>query len=522
MRSANIKIMVRTVALFFSVLFSVLLSLLSTASFAQTSSCEYIVVNEWNDGYTASIRISNVQQTSIQNWQVAWQYQTNRVTNSWNAQLTGSNPYTAAGIGWNNTIQPGESVEFGIQVAKNNSSAERPAITGSVCTPGNNNESSVSSVAPVNSSSSSLTSSTASSFSSIGASSSVATAGSQCNWYGTLYPLCKNQVDGWGWEQNESCIGATTCSGQPTPYGIVGAEPNPSSSSSSSSSSSFVISSSSSSVASSSLSSASSSAPSSASSSASSLDPITNGCSGYATRFWDCCKPHCGWSGNVPTGVEPMKSCSASNQVLSDLSAGSSCEGGDAHTCYGLAPYAVSSNLSYGYAATSSGDVCGRCYQLEFTGQSHNAPGDPGSAALAGKSMIVQAINVGFDVGGGQFDIMIPGGGVGAFNGCSNQWGVSNSELGAQYGGFLSACKDELGYNASGAEYKSCVTNRCNNIFGSRGLTDLQAGCLWYADWFEAADNPALRYREVACPAELATASGMNRSALGDINNSCN
>ena len=508
MRSANRKTMVRLVALLFSAI--------SAASFAQTSNCEYIVVNEWNDGYTASIRISNVQQTPIQNWQVAWQYQTNSVTNSWNAQLTGSNPYTASGIGWNNTIQPGESVEFGIQVAKNSNSAERPAITGSVCSTAGN-VSSASSAAPVNSSVSSSSAPNPSS-SSIATNSSVAPTGSQCNWYGTLYPLCGNQTSGWGWEQNASCIGATTCSEQPSPYGIVGSGSEPSSSSSSSLSSS---SSSSSSLA---PSSASSSLVSSSSSSSSvpDLDPITNGCSGYATRFWDCCKPHCGWSGNVPAGVEPMKSCNANNQVLSDLTAGSSCEGGEAHTCYGLSPFAVSNNLSYGYAATSSGDVCGRCYQLEFTGQSHNAPGDPGSAALAGKSMIVQAINVGYDVGGGQFDIMIPGGGVGAFNGCSNQWGVSNSELGAQYGGFLSACKQELGYNASGAEYKSCVANRCNNIFGSRGLTDLQAGCLWYADWFEAADNPALRYREVACPAELATASGMNRSALGDINNSCN
>lgn len=219
--------------------------------------------------------------------------------------------------------------------------------------------------------------------------------------------------------------------------------------------------------------------------------------------------------------MEPMKSCGVNNQVLGDPDAASSCDGGNAHTCYGLSPFAVSSTLSYGYAATSSGDVCGRCYQLEFTGQSYNAPGDPGSAALAGKSMIVQAINIGFDVGGGQFDIMIPGGGVGAFNGCSNQWGVSNSELGAQYGGFLSACKGELGYNATRAQYKSCVAARCNNIFGSRGLTKLQEGCLWYADWFEAADNPSLRYREVACPAELSSASGMNRSSLGGISSSC-
>src|SRR5690606_29983501 len=129
MKSANRKVIVRTVALLFSVL--------SAASLAQTLSCEYVVVNEWNDGYTASIRISNTQQAPIQNWQIAWQYQTNRVTNSWNAQLSGSNPYTATGIGWNNAIQPGESVEFGIQVANTYISAENTETNGngwSLCT----------------------------------------------------------------------------------------------------------------------------------------------------------------------------------------------------------------------------------------------------------------------------------------------------------------------------------------------------------------------------------------------------
>lgn len=248
--------------------------------------------------------------------------------------------------------------------------------------------------------------------------------------------------------------------------------------------------------------------------------PIQNGCSGYATRFWDCCKPHCGWSGNVPSGVNPMRSCSAQDQPLASYDAQSACSGGNAHTCQGLTPIEINDNLSYGYAATSSGDVCGRCYQLQFTGSSHNAGNDPGSRALQGKTMIVQAINIGYDVGGGQFDLLVPGGGVGAFNACSAQWGVSNSELGAQYGGFLSACKSQLG-SSNHAALKSCVVNRCDSVFGSRGLTEMQQGCHWFADWFEAADNPALKYKEVACPAALTGESGMNRSGRNDISNAC-
>jgi len=190
--------------------------------------------------------------------------------------------------------------------------------------------------------------------------------------------------------------------------------------------------------------------------------------------------------------------------------------------CQGLAPWAVSDSLAYGYAATSSGDVCGRCFEIEFTGSSYNGGDDPGSAALLGKRMIVQATNIGYDVGGGQFDILVPGGGVGAFNACSAQWGVSNDELGAQYGGFLAACKSELGWNASRDQYKSCLTQRCDNVFGSRGLTDLHQGCLWYADWMEAADNPSLKYREVACPTEIILRSGVDRGFLNDIDTSCN
>lgn len=245
------------------------------------------------------------------------------------------------------------------------------------------------------------------------------------------------------------------------------------------------------------------------------------GCSGYATRFWDCCKPHCGWRGNVPVGMDTAKTCSVDNRVLRDQSLSSSCDGGDSHTCYDFIPRAVSQTVSYGYAATSSGDVCGRCFRLDFTGNSYNAPGDPGSAALRGKTMVVQAINIGYDVSGGQFDILVPGGGVGAFNACSNQWGVSTRELGAQSGGMLAACKQDIGYNASLEEYKSCLAERCNNVFGSRGLTTLQAGCLWYADWFEAADNPSLRYEEVACPRVLIENSGMDRRPLHDIRSSC-
>jgi hypothetical protein len=180
-----------------------------------------------------------------------------------------------------------------------------------------------------------------------------------------------------------------------------------------------------------------------------------------------------------------------------------------------MAPVAVNAKLSYGYAAVpSQGDICGRCYQLEFTGKSHNAGDDPGSAALAGKTMIVQATNIGYDVGNGQFDVLIPGGGVGAFDACSYQW--KSNDLGAQYGGFLLACK-QAKPNGTHAEWKACVSQKCDTVFADPALAELKSACDWFVNWYEAADNPALRFQEVACPDAIVKSSGVDRRPLDDV-----
>ena len=90
-----------------------------------------------------------------------------------------------------------------------------------------------------------------------------------------------------------------------------------------------------------------------------------------------------------------------------------------------------------------------------------------------------------------------------------------------QYGGFLAACKQQLGYGATLSAYKDCVSQKCTTVFQSRGLTDLAAGCRWFVDWFQAADNPSLRYKEVVCPAEIVNRSGMDRRARNDRNTTC-
>lgn len=180
--------------------------------------CSYSITNEWTTGYTGAITISNNSSTALSGWTVSWQFNNNRITSSWNAQLSGNNPYTATDLGWNGNIPAGASVEIGFQADKNGGNAETPVLNGSVCSGGNNN----SSAANISSAISSSASSQAVSSTSAANSSSTNVGSQQCNWYGSLYPLCTSTTNGWGWEENQSCISRSTCNSQPAPFGVVG------------------------------------------------------------------------------------------------------------------------------------------------------------------------------------------------------------------------------------------------------------------------------------------------------------
>lgn len=111
------------------------LSLVASAFSMQAfAGCQYIIDNQWNNGFTAKIRITNDGTTPINGWSVSWQYTgDNRMTSNYNANFSGSNPHTASNLSWNSTIQPRQSVEFGIQGTKGAGTAEVPVVTGSVC-----------------------------------------------------------------------------------------------------------------------------------------------------------------------------------------------------------------------------------------------------------------------------------------------------------------------------------------------------------------------------------------------------
>ncbi|ODV63992.1 glycoside hydrolase family 45 protein [Ascoidea rubescens DSM 1968] len=203
---------------------------------------------------------------------------------------------------------------------------------------------------------------------------------------------------------------------------------------------------------------------------------------GTTTRYWDCCKPSCAWNGKADV-KKPVEACSADGNNVIGVDVQSGCVGGSAYMCNDQQPWAISDSLAYGFAAAglnggSESSMCCSCYKLTFT-----------SSSIAGKTMVVQVTNTGSDLdyGKNQFDIALPGGGMGIFSGCPNQFG-SGFSWGQQYGGISSQ-------------------SECAGLPES-----LESGCDFRFDWFEGADNPSVDFERVVCPAELVAKSGCSRN----------
>lgn len=224
---------------------------------------------------------------------------------------------------------------------------------------------------------------------------------------------------------------------------------------------------------------------------------------GFTTRYWDCCKPSCSWPDHSGHGKEARTCTLDQKTIKDDVYAKSACDGGPAMACLDQIPIKVSDNLAYAFAASPGGsNVCGKCFELTFTGEG-NWETTLNHQKLKGKKLIVMSSNIGYDVAGGQFDVMIPGGGVGLFNGCAQLFG--NANMGAQYGGLLSDCEIEIGYDLSDEELyskrKTCLAEKCNVFTNSQA----RQGCLFLVDFMEAAGNPKVDYVETSCPSELSS-----------------
>ena len=267
---------------------------------------------------------------------------------------------------------------------------------------------------------------------------------------------------------------------------------------------------------------------------------------GWNTRYWDACKPHCSWLRESANDI--TRADTSSNEAyIADYGTARNCNIHDVEvptftlgdvskswfgyngtrsacgdekekgvfTCTDMAPIAVNDTLSYAYVAGTADSKCGKCYHLQYDGhfanEMENNPPRETHLALKGKHMIVMASNIGNDVAGGnanlpagQFDLMVPGGGVGAFDALTVQVNKGRDfNWGAGFGGFLTECQNKLGYEATLVAYQTCIKDMCDAAFGDAGLPNLLRGCHWFADWYKAADNPTYYIEEVECPQYL-------------------
>lgn len=151
-------------------------SLMATAA---SAACVYTVSNSWGSGFTAAIRVTNNTAATVNGWQVNWTYANNKVSSAWNAVVSGN--YSATNLGWNGTLQPGQSAEFGVQGTTNGVAIESPTLTGTLCGASNassasnaNSSSKASSSSKVSSSTQTLSSATSSSSSLLPAPANIA------------------------------------------------------------------------------------------------------------------------------------------------------------------------------------------------------------------------------------------------------------------------------------------------------------------------------------------------------------
>jgi hypothetical protein len=269
---------------------------------------------------------------------------------------------------------------------------------------------------------------------------------------------------------------------------------------------------------------------------------------GWNTRYWDACKPHCSWLRESANDI--TRADTSSNEAyLADFATARNCNIHDVEvptftlgdvtkswfgyngtrsacgdekekgvfTCTDMAPIAVNDTLSYAYVAGTADSKCGKCYHLQYDGhfkdEFENNPPKATHKALKGKHLVVMASNIGNDVAGGdaklpagQFDLMVPGGGVGAFDALSTQVNKgSDFNWGAGFGGFLTECQKNTNCGTEGSLecYQTCVKDMCDAAFADAGLPNLLRGCHWFADWYMAADNPTYYIEEVECPQYL-------------------
>ena len=252
------------------------------------------------------------------------------------------------------------------------------------------------------------------------------------------------------------------------------------------------------------------------------------------TRYFDGCKPACGWSGNVlkPTIKGPVKGCSVvkpgAEQERVDPNAYSACsDGGTSYACLDTTAF-TENGQRYAFAAieldiTSSSNTvsCCECYEATIL-----------EGPMEGETIHVQMINNGVGAGSGILDLHVVGAGHGynnvvaknsadpvPFGGTLGKTGASSapmfseSDWGPQdnlWGKRFSYYNNENSFGYAGGISSACSSQQdCFEKCEALPAPAVEA-CKWeFADdGMRGASVPRASLRRIKCPEALHSRSG--------------
>ncbi|MEL6711274.1 MAG: cellulose binding domain-containing protein, partial [Pseudomonadota bacterium] len=96
--------------------------------------CDYILRNQWRNGFTAAVKIRNVRKQPIEGWAVSLAFPAGvQITNHWNSARDPIKSDQLVNLGWNANIQPGGAVEFGLQGSKSSPGLDVTPVLGGIC-----------------------------------------------------------------------------------------------------------------------------------------------------------------------------------------------------------------------------------------------------------------------------------------------------------------------------------------------------------------------------------------------------
>ena len=79
------------------------------------------MTSDWGSGFGGQVTITNTQSTPVSNWSLAFTWDRS-ITQIWDGTITShvGNQYVVKNAGWNATIAPGGTAEFGFNGASGN------------------------------------------------------------------------------------------------------------------------------------------------------------------------------------------------------------------------------------------------------------------------------------------------------------------------------------------------------------------------------------------------------------------